>query len=200
MQLRPDETEQPLVASCSQLKGRIGLRFSWRTLWTTLSMFLASSGAQRQHFCGHKKLCLSLPSEHSMNWKALEQNWSRSAQPSAHQHTHKWKLKIYPKIYPEEHWTSEQFVTLCFHLSYTSPPKDCPELHHLPGAPTVTSLNKAFCELRGVPDLAFLDPNTQTTDFRSKHSLVTFSLNLNWLIILKGEEGSTKWKNGKRSL
>lgn len=102
------------------------------------------------------------------------------------------QMKIYPKIYPEEHWTSEQFVTLRFHLSYTSRPRDCPELHHLPGVPTGTSLNTAFCKLREVSDLASLDPSTQITGFRSKHSLVTFSLNLNWIIIVKEEQGSTK--------
>lgn len=163
MQLRPDQTEQPLVASCSQFKSRIGLQFSQSTLWTTLAMFLASSGTQCQHFCGHKKLCLNLPSEHSMIWKALKQNWSRSAQPSAYQHTHKWR-SILSYILK----STEQFVTLCFHLSYTSPPRDCPELHHLPGVPTGTSLNTAFCKLREVPDLASLDPNTQITGFRSK--------------------------------
>lgn len=55
-----------------------------------------------------------------------------------------------------------KFVTLCFCLSYTSPPKDCPELQHLPQVPTGTCLNRAFCELRGVP--------TTPCTFGSKYS------------------------------
>lgn len=39
MQLKPKQTEQPLVASCSQFKGRIGLQFSLSALCTTLAMF-----------------------------------------------------------------------------------------------------------------------------------------------------------------
>lgn len=38
--------------------------------------------------------------------------------------------------------------------------------------------------------LTSLDPNTPTTGFHSKYSLVTFSLNLNQHISLKGEQGT----------
>lgn len=47
-----------------------------------------------------------------------------------------------------EHLNRLSHSALC--LSYTSPLRNHPELHHLPGVPTGTSLNTAFCELREV--------------------------------------------------
>lgn len=112
-------------------------------------------------------------------------DWSRNGQPSAYQHTNKWRSILKST----EHL---KFVTLCFCLSYitskrlprtAAPPpssrRDIPELSFLPS--------------RGYPaHPASLHPNTQTTAFPSKHSLVTVSLNLNCHVILKGEQGSTK--------
>lgn len=85
-----------------------------------------------------------------------------------------------------------KFVTLCFclthHLQQTAQNGTTSQEFMQEHPWTQLSLSSEGYQ----PDLASLDPNTQKTGFCSKHSLVMFSLHLNWHTTLKGEQGSTK--------
>lgn len=139
MQFRPDQTKQPLVASYSQFKGRTALQFSLSTLDHSCNIFgkfwspvLALLWTQTM-----SKLALRALSD----LESPRTDWSRNGQPSAYQHTNKWRSKIYLK----QHWTPEVCHTMLLSVSKrlprtAAPPlssrRDIPELSFLPGVPT----------------------------------------------------------------